>query len=80
MTKKPLKNKWDELKTAPFVELLDFFKDKGVKSFTVDGVTVEFWEQKLKAPSLTQVELTLEPTDEQKKQEEEKILYWSSGG
>lgn len=78
-----------QLKTFPklhadksFAELLDFLRDRKVKSIEINGMKLQFQDATfvMAIPGgKPTIEKLPELTDEQKKEEADKDLYWSAG-
>lgn len=75
------KSRWTELaadRTA-FGEFLSFIRDQKVKIIELDGIRVEFQDAKYVSTGIPQVDRLPELTEEQRKKQEEEILFHSSG-
>lgn len=75
------KSRWTELldEQERFGRFLAFVRDQKVKGIELDGIKIEFQDAKYVSQGNPQVDRLPEMTDEQKKKEEEEILFHSSG-
>ena len=75
------KSRWTELLSdrENFGQFLSFIRESKVKTIELDGIRIDFQDAKYVTAGAPQADRLPELTDEQKKQEEEAILFHSSG-
>jgi hypothetical protein len=75
------KSRWTELAadTDTFGRFLSFVRDQHVKSIELDGIKIEFQSATYVSTGTPQADRFPELTEEQKKKEEEDLLFHSSG-
>lgn len=74
-------SRWTELLSnkESFAAFLSFIREQKVRSIDLDGIKIEFQQATYVSKGEPKIEPLPELTDEQKKKEEDSLLFYSSG-